>query len=349
MSRYIGLDVHTQSCTAVVLDQKGKKRRQDVLDTDAGVLAAYIKGLKRPRELCFEEGSLSAWLYEILEPLADKLVVVQPSKSLGHKSDAHDAYKLAEQLRCRSFETPIYKAPRRFSELREAVKIHLTVQQDVVRTKNRLIKLCSARAITGVSTQLYDPKKRHEVLAQLPAHQAKRGRILGDELDRVTECYEDAKAWLHEVAMRCDPVRLLMTAPGIGVVRAAQIVAIVISPARFRTKRQFWSYCGLGIVMRSSADHERGPDGHWHWTTKPRTRGLNRNRHPVLKTAFKGAARNIGGMHGHPLNEHYRRMTVEGNTKPNLARLTIARRIAAAVLVMWKTNKEYDPEKHQPR
>jgi hypothetical protein len=34
-------------------------------------------------------------------------------------------------------------------------------------------------------------------------------------------------------------------------------------------------------------------------------------------------------------------------TKPNLAKLTIARRIAAILLAVWKTGEEYDPKKHR--
>jgi len=33
-------------------------------------------------------------------------------------------------------------------------------------------------------------------------------------------------------------------------------------------------------------------------------------------------------------------------TKPNLARLIIARRLAAAVLAMWKHGEDYEPTKH---
>ena len=35
---------------------------------------------------------------------------------------------------------------------------------------------------------------------------------------------------------------------------------------------------------------------------------------------------------------------MEAGTKPSLAKLTLARRIAAVVLRMWKDGKEYDPE-----
>ena len=44
--------------------------------------------------------------------------------------------------------------------------------------------------------------------------------------------------------------------------------------------------------------------------------------------------------------EHYLRLTSAG-TRPNLAKLTIARRVAAIVLRMWKDEKEYDPSKLQ--
>ena len=43
------------------------------------------------------------------------------------------------------------------------------------------------------------------------------------------------------------------------------------------------------------------------------------------------------------MHEHYRRLTAAG-TKPNLATLTVARRVAALVLRMWKDEREYDPD-----
>ena len=45
--------------------------------------------------------------------------------------------------------------------------------------------------------------------------------------------------------------------------RAALVIATVITPHRFRSKRQFWSYCGMSIVTRSSADWVQTADGAW--------------------------------------------------------------------------------------
>ena len=77
------------------------------------------------------------------------------------------------------------------------------------------------------------------------------------------------------------------------------------------------------------------------------TRGLTRAFNHTLKYVFKGAATTvITKLKGHPLEQHYRRQLAAG-TKPNLAKLTLARKIAATALAMWKNQEEYDPERHR--
>ena len=51
-------------------------------------------------------------------------------------------------------------------------------------------------------------------------------------------------------------------------------------------------------------------------------------------------------VHDDPLYRDYERLTAAG-TKPNLAKLTLARKIAAVVLAMWKNEEVYDPDKHR--
>lgn len=75
---------------------------------------------------------------------------------------------------------------------------------------------------------------------------------------------------------------------------AAQLVPIVVRPHRFRTKRQFLSYCGLGIVMRSSSDWVRDKNGQWQRAPVQQTRGLNLTHNHHLKAIFKGAATSFG-------------------------------------------------------
>jgi hypothetical protein len=174
-----------------------------------------------------------------------------------------------------------------------------------------------------------------------------RATLLGEELDGVMDVREQTETWLREEAGKVPTVKLISTAPGIGLIRASQIVAVVVCPERFRTSRQFWAYCGLAIVTRSSSDWVKDAEATGGWARKDvqQTRGLNRKRNPMLKSVFKGAALTVVQRQAdHALTSHY--MEMLKTTKPNLARLTIARKIAATVLAMWKNKEAYDPKRH---
>ena len=74
-------------------------------------------------------------------------------------------------------------------------------------------------------------------------------------------------------------------------------------------------------------------------------RGLNRNHNRTLKYVFKGAATSvIMQQDDDPLYHDYRQMLAAG-TNPNLAKPTVARKVAAIVHAMWKQEQEYDPTK----
>ena len=110
--------------------------------------------------------------------------------------------------------------------------------------------------------------------------------------------------------------------------------------------RSAFTTTAAALVTRSSSDWVQGRDGKWVRGQFYQTRGLTRQRHPVLKAIFKGAATSvIQQLPEDRPHEHYERMLACG-IKPNLAKLTVARRVAAIVLAMWKHQEVYDPRKH---
>jgi transposase len=348
--RYVGIDAHTSSCTIAVMGPSGKRVRQWQVETERRALVEAIRGVGRPRYICFEEGTLSDWMYELLEPLSDELEVIQPIKREGVKNDVRDAWAAAEALRVGARDVVrVFKAPTMFTGLRKAARAYQLTQQDLVRVKNRVNACYRSRGIRGFGKEIYDPERRQAWLEKLPAGQRQLTEHFCKELDALVQVHEAAGKWLTEEAERVPIVTLVATAPGIGMIRASQIVATVLSPHRFRTSRQFWAYCGLGVVMRSSSDYVRR-DGGWQRTNVAQTRGLNRNHQPLLKNVFKGAAVTIAHpkMASHPLHQAYQRMLASG-TKPNLAKLTLARRVSAAVLAMWKNKENYEPTKQTQR
>src|SRR5437870_9732794 len=84
--------------------------------------------------------------------------------------------------------------------------------------------------------------------------------------------------------------KLLRQIPCIGPIRAARLIALIQTPHRFRSKRQLWTYSGLGIETHDSAQY-RFVRGQLQRSNKPQQlRGLNENHNHEMKEIFKGAA-----------------------------------------------------------
>jgi len=345
MERYIGMDVHAASCTLAVISQTGKRLKDFPVETNGQALVEAIRMIPGRKRLVFEEGLQSAWLYETLSPHVDEIVVAGITESRGPKSDKHDAYGLAEKLRVGDLGKTVFKAPRQFTRLRELSRIHMTLVGDVVRAQARIKSLYRSRGILVSGVNVYGVRPREGWQKQLCSSAQTRATRLYDHLDFLLEQKKQAEADLLREAKKHPIVRILETAPGFGPIRAARLVPIVVTPHRFRTKRQFWSYCGLGIVTRSSSDWVQTADGGWIKARVPQTRGLSRQHNRVLKSIFKGAATTvITQRNKDPIHARYQRL-LDGGTKPTLAKLSLARMIAATVLRMWKDEEEYDPER----
>src|SRR5208283_5609170 len=125
-----------------------------------------------------------------------------------------------------------------------------------------------------------------------------------------------------------------------GPIRSALAVALIQTPHRFRTKRQLWAYSGLALETRISAEY-RYVEGQVQRSKKlVAIRGLNKDHNHDLKGLFKAAAITASVRPG-PLQDYYQGLLTKG-IKPTMARLTLARKIAAIVLTLWKKGESFD-------
>src|ERR1700674_4299997 len=108
--KYIGLDVHQATISVAVMDSMGKLIMA-ILETKAATILEFVAGLRGTLSVTFEEGTWAAWLYDLLKPQVDELVVCNPRKNAllkdGNKSDRIDARKLADRLRLNDLK-PVY-------------------------------------------------------------------------------------------------------------------------------------------------------------------------------------------------------------------------------------------------
>ena len=343
---YVGMDVHGASIMIVVLNGAGKVMEQMILQTSAERVRGYFKQLRGKVHVTFEEGTQASWLYEIVQPLVTSVVVCDPRQNrllaAGNKSDRIDAQKLAELLRNGSLRG-IYHGDNRVRALKELVRSYDCLVSDTTRVMLRLKAMYRGRAIACQGTDIYRNDRRAQWLEKLSEPGAKqRAKLLYDELAALKPLRQEAKRGMVKEARRQTAFSWLESMPHLGAVSVAQLLAVVGTPHRFRSKRQFWTYVGLAVVTRSTADHEL-VEGVWRRSKRPQaTRGLNRNHNHQLKRVFKSAAKSACA--SGPFKAAYDQRLAQG-MEPSLARLTVARQLAATTLVIWKRGESFKPER----
>jgi transposase len=345
-TKYIGLDVHQATISAVVLDSAGKQLMESILETKAATILQFVHGLRGSLHITFEEGTCAHWLHDLLKPHVSRVVVCDPRKNAllkaGNKNDRIDARKLADLLRS-GLLSPVYHGENGIRTLKELARSYLAVTQDLTRVMNRLKSLYRSWAIPCAGERVYSVHYRQQWLDQISEPGVRhRAQFCYQQLDALRSLHRQVRHDLLEESRKHPAIELLRQIPSIGPIRAALLVALLQTPQRFRTKRQLWAYSGLGLKTYSSGDY-RYVAGQIQRTKRPVSiRGLNRNHNHDLKNIFKGAATRAAITAG-PLQDFYAAMVARG-MKPAMARLTLARKIAAITLLVWKKGVCFDAE-----
>jgi transposase len=349
--KYIGMDVHKEAVSIAVLNSSGKLVMECVIETKAITILEFVQGLCGSLHVTFEEGTWAAWLYDLLKPHVTKIVVCNPRRNAllkeGSKSDRIDARKLAELLRSNLLR-PVYHGEQGVRTLKELARSYLTISKDLGRVMSRLKAIYRSWGIPCTGKQVYAPRYRAEWLAKITeAGVRRRAEFYYQQLDALRPLRQQVRQELLAEARKHRAWKLLRGIPSIGPIRAALIIAILQTPHRFRTKRQLWTYSGFGIETHSSAEH-RYIKGELQRSKKQISiRGLNRNHNHDLKNLFKSAATIAAAKPG-PFQEFYDALVAKG-IKPEMARLTLARKIAAITLVVWKRGVSFDAEHLKPQ
>src|SRR5437660_6684503 len=101
--KYIGMDVHKEAIVIAVLNGSGKLVMETILETKASSILQFIHGLRGELHVTWEEGTWAAWLYDLLQPQVQQVLVCDPRRNAllkeGNKRDKIDARKLSDVLR----------------------------------------------------------------------------------------------------------------------------------------------------------------------------------------------------------------------------------------------------------
>src|SRR6476659_7997471 len=276
-----------------------------------------------------------------------KLVVCNPRKNAllkhGNKSDRIDAFNRADLLRLNRLES-VYQGETSVRMLRELARSYLTTVKDLSRVMNRLKALYRSWAIPCAGRDVYYTRHRSQWLEKIPeAGTRRRAEQLYQQLDMLQHLRQQARRELLAEGRKHAITAKLREIPSLGPIRCALAVALIQTPHRFRTKRQLWTYSGLGLETRDSGEYHIVQGQPRKRKKQAFVRGLNKDYNHDLKGLFKGAATRASVQPG-PFQEFYRRSLAKG-IKPTMVRLTLARKIAAITLTLGKKGENFDAEK----
>ena len=335
MNYYIGLDAHSQTCTAVVVDEKGEQKLRATFPTTEAKLVDFLSQVDGVKYLTFEECTLSQWLYVTLIEHVDHLLVCNPvyvAKKQGAKTDYRDALHLAQELRTGHLK-PVYHEKSHWIELRTLTNNYLALVDDIVRAKNRLKAVFRSEAVDTNTKNFYEDRDRIKDLENQNARFV--AESLYDQIASLEKLKTEYKDKFEKNRKKYRPIRNLCTVPGIDLIRASIITAVVCQPQRFRNKHQFWGYSMLVRHIQMSGGKIYG---------NKRVHGRRE-----LRDVFLGAAESA--LRGETsLRDYYDALKTRGTTHKD-AKIALARKIAGLCLCLLKNNdtfkNDYDVEQNE--
>ena len=324
---YIGLDGHSKNCFFVVLNGRGKIVCREKVETADNAIVQFVKQFSGEVHLIMDETTITQWLYVLLHDHVSEIVVTQSEKHRKAKTDFKEAEEHARNLQAHHVRQRVYHGCNELMELRSLVSGYRDLVQNIVADKNRYNALFRQSAIVRSGDAFYHD---FELINSLRTENQKFVAI--PLYERIQQLEKHQLMYEKQFKANCrkyKTIRLLTSIPGIGAIRANQIVALVVTPYRFPTKYHFFSYC---MLIR----HKQNSDGVVYGTKRPMGQ-------TELKAIFKSSR--LAVVKGTSALKLKYDLMQENGTTQKAAFNALSRSIAATVLGVWKSGKKYDDKK----
>lgn len=286
--------------------------------SDVKALKNYLSQLKGKKILTFEEASPAQWLYTELVDCVDEIIVCEPYTNhllkQGPKNDRIDAIKLLRLLKAGMLK-PVFHCTDEFVNIRKIISGYEDLIKSIVQLKNR--RLAMFRAVGKRPGEELDTSPERFVIKSIEE------MIHLHEKQRLEYMVE-----FRNIRRKSKMVQNLESIPGIGLIHAIKIAAVVVDPSRFNHATSFWLYCGL-------QKYELISGGRSYGTRSPRY--CRR-----LKTVFKTAALVCSKVDDGPLKDYFEKLIKEKKYPEHQARHALARRIASLTIGVMKSGRELD-------
>lgn len=248
---YVGLDIHTKQITICVLNSDGKVHQRCQVQR-AETMLMVLRELPESFEVCYEASTGYGRFFELLQPLATRVVVAHPGLlrlifRSKHKNDRQDAEKLAKLLYLG--EVPAVHVPSAdVRAWRELISYRGRLIEKRTRAKNSLRGLLRSLGILPAKRPGIWTRRGMRWLKQLEfaqSLQALRRDLLVEEIETLSSQVARVEKELERFSRDNVSVLQLRSIPGVGLRTAEAVVAFLDNPHRFANSKQVGSYFGL--------------------------------------------------------------------------------------------------------
>lgn len=327
---YVGLDVHWRTSTMCILNENGRKVKQETVRGGWAKLLERVRRIDPPLSVCFEATCGYGPLYEGLSKFAGRVVMAHPGQlrlifRAARKNDRVDAEKLAKLLYLD--EVPAAHVPSgQVREWRELIEFRRRLVDKQTGCKNQIRSLLRSHGVQapgglwtrrglgwleGLEWAGLSGRVRRDML--LEDYQAYRGKI------------RTVTGVLDRIGRRHPGVQLLETIPGVGPRTAETVMAYIDDPRRFARPAQAAAY--FGLVPRQDASAGVNRLGH---ITK---QGPATARKYLIQAAWQVVRRSRTG------RERFERLVRGRRERKKIALVAVAHWLVRCMAVMLRTGE----------
>lgn len=332
---FVGLDLGSNHCHQTVINSAGTFVSSRSIPTSEFHLRSAFATLGKQACVHLESGELAPWVYSIISPLVAQVIVSHPRSMawIGKdsiKDDAIDAHKLAELLRLNQVHPVYYETLESRRHFKHLVTHYEQLSHDQARLKAKIKARLRTLGIIRQDSQLFSKIGQAQLLDSI--NQAALKIMLTQSfevLNQMLVAQNEAKLAMIDFSRQFAEVKLLQTAPGVGIITACKFVAYLQTPKRFSNKRQLWRYCRLGVTRRES----NGKRLSYPRLDRSGVGSLKDVSRKIFEAALRTKKDNL-------FKRFYEKSLAETKNKVH-ARLSTQRKILATLRAMWTKMKPF--------
>lgn len=330
------MDVHSNGCAVVACSARGEVLLELRVPTEREEMRRVIGAIQGPKRVVFENGPLAGTIKDWLADIADEIVVADPTMNpliarAESASDELDAHRLGTIDRAGGIH-PVYVPGEPYRTLRSLLRHDHYMSDQVAAVKNRIKALLRRHAIPCTGPGVYRRAGRRDLAARLPdVHWRWQLGSLWRNLDWLRQERIAAHRELRRVCKGMPVIARLKTIPGVGSLVAPNLVAWIVDPDRFYSRRGLSSYGGLGLGQNITG-----------WKTTGRARASRRGQRELKRVEFIAARSAINGRNA--LARRYQ-VRIACGWEHRKAIRDIARCILGIAARILRTGEEYDDGK----